>query len=341
MSFITHFVDLFLQSAPWLLLGLFIAGLIKQLIPESWVKKQLGQGNRIVRAAFIGAPLPLCSCGVIPTAMAVRRAGASKASTASFLVATPETGVDSLSITYSLMGPVMTIARPISAIISAIVTGNLVKTFIEETPPTSPEIPKSCCSGTPPPDPTLAEKFINGIRYGFGRLLGDFVNWLLVGLIVAALIQTFVPGDWLTRYGSGPLGMALMVIIAIPMYVCATASTPIAAGLMLGGVSPGAALVFMLAGPATNIATMAVVRQELGNRSLVAYLAGVIGSALLMGLALDALESYFNWQLIVRSGAHEHVGMIGFSSGIALTLLIAYQYIKKLPARLKPTQPAS
>ncbi|PID43249.1 MAG: hypothetical protein CSA52_00535 [Gammaproteobacteria bacterium] len=341
MDFINHFIDLFLKSAPWLLLGLFIAGQIKQLIPDSWVKKQLGQGNRIFRAALIGAPLPLCSCGVIPTAMAVRRAGASKASTASFLVATPETGVDSLSVTYSLMGPVMAIARPISAIISAVITGNLVKAFVEETPPTTPETHSSCCGSKSKVELTVMEKFVSGLKYGFGQLLGDFLNWLMVGLIVAALIQAFVSGDWLAQYGSGPLGMMLMVMIAIPMYVCATASTPIAAGLMLGGVSPGAALVFMLAGPATNIATMAVVRQELGNRALAAYLAGVVGSALIMGLALDALASHYGWQLVVSTGAQEHTGMLTVLSGIALALLIIYQYGKKLPDRFKPNRVAS
>ncbi len=336
MNLFENFMLLFLESAPWLLLGLFIAGQIKQLVPENWIKQQLGKGRQIWKAAFIGAPLPLCSCGVIPTAMALRRAGASKASTASFLVATPETGVDSVSVTYALMGPVMAIARPVSAIFSAVMTGSLVHQVATEDSPSPEQSGHCCCGGAKKIPPTIWQKFVAGLQYGFGRLLGDFVGWLLIGLFVAAAIHTFIPQDWLARFGSGPIGMGLMVIVAIPMYVCATASTPIAAGLMLAGISPGAALVFMLAGPATNIATMAVVKNELGMRSLIAYLVGVIGSALLMGTLLDYLVR--NWQLTVHmsTGQHQHFGWLAYLSGIVLAGMIALQYAKRLPASYRP-----
>ena len=270
---LTNFVALFTESAPFLLIGLFLSGIIRLVIPDKWINKVLGKDSSVVTAALIGTPLPLCSCSVIPAAMGIRRAGASKASTASFMVATPETGIDSIGVTYALMGPVMTIARPIAAIASAIMAGTLVRFWDVETPPNS-EVVKSCCKSAnkETTDVGFLAKTKAVIQYGFGKLLSDFMGWLLVGLFFAALIQTFVPASLLSEYGSGVPAMILIILISIPMYICATASTPIAAGMMLAGISPGAALVFMLAGPATNIATLMVVKNELGFRSLIGYL---------------------------------------------------------------------
>lgn len=328
-----NFYHLFTESAPFLIIGLVLAGVIRTMVPDKVIEKTLGKDASVATAAVIGAPIPLCSCSVIPTAMGIRRAGATKASTASFLVATPETGVDSVGVTLALMGPIMAIIRPISAIGSAIVAGSLVKWWDVETPPTNAPV-KKCCGGknkASPEKPTYFEQFKTSVNYGFGKLLSDFMNWLLIGLFFAALIQTFVPASLMAQYGSGLLAMTIMVVISIPMYICATASTPIAAGLMLSGVSPGAALVFMMAGPATNIATLMVVKNELGSRSLAAYLFGVIASAIGFGLLTDVLLNWWGVSIQVTAGEHSDMMSIFYTlSSVILALLIVRQYLKKL-----------
>jgi uncharacterized membrane protein YraQ (UPF0718 family) len=330
MSLIDNFILLFTESAPYLLLGLLLAGIIRMLVPDRWITKFLGENSSVVTAAIIGTPLPLCSCSVIPTAIGIRRAGASKASTASFMVATPETGVDSIGVTFALMGPVMAIARPISAILSAIVAGTLVRLWDTETPPVAEEAVKSCCGGGKKEELGFWQKMKNAVVYGYGKLLSDFMGWLLVGLSFAALIQTFVPPTLLSEYGNGIFAMLIAVVISIPMYICATASTPVAAGLMLSGISPGAALVFMLTGPATNIATLMVVKNELGMRSLIGYLTGVIVTALAMGLTLDWMVEYFQLTIEVSQGEHGDMSSLLYSaSAIILAGLIVWQYAKK------------
>ena len=331
---VINFVALFTESAPFLLMGLFLSGIIRLVIPDKWINKVLGKDSSVITAALIGTPLPLCSCSVIPAAMGIRRAGASKASTASFMVATPETGVDSIGVTYALMGPVMAIARPIAAITSAIVAGSLVRFWDVETPPKL-DVVKSCCknANNETSDQGFLAKTKAVIQYGFGKLLADFMGWLLVGLFFAALIQSFVPASLFSEYGSGVPAMMLIILISIPMYICATASTPIAAGMMLAGISPGAALVFMLAGPATNIATLMVVKNELGARSLFGYLFGVITSALATGLIFDALLNYYNINIAVKMGTHDEMTSVLYTiCAMFLASLIVFQYAKKFKA---------
>ncbi|MDP5030159.1 MAG: SO_0444 family Cu/Zn efflux transporter [Paraglaciecola sp.] len=332
--FVENFVQLFIESAPYLLLGMLIAGIIHQCVPPRLIEKVLGEKGSVFNAAIIGAPLPLCSCSVIPVAMGIRRSGASKASTASFLVATPETGVDSIGITYALMGPVMAIARPIAAICSAIVAGMMIQWFgVSDTRPVKkvePQKSSSCCSNKPPAKPTKWEQLKSVFTFGFGQLLRDFMVWLLIGLFFAAAVTTFVPAGFLAQYGQGVLAMLVVVLISIPMYVCATASTPIAVGLLLSGITPGAALVFMLTGPATNIATLMVIRKELGNRELVLYLASIVVSALAAGLILDYLFELFSWQLQLNMGEHsEMVSTLYQFSAVVLAGLILYQLYKR------------
>ncbi len=338
MLFMENFAYLFSESAPFLLLGMLLAGLIHQMVPKSLVEQVLGKSSSVVSAAIIGAPLPLCSCSVIPVAMGIRRNGASKASTASFLVATPETGVDSIGVTYALMGPVMAIIRPISAICSAIITGLAVKYFATER---ASELKatnegRTCCSAKPKASTSSGiDQLKSALNYGFGQLLRDFMAWLLIGLFFAALIQTFVPSGFVAQYGQGLFAMLLVTVISIPMYICATASTPVAVGLMLSGVSPGAALVFMLAGPATNIATLMVIKNELGKKELVLYLISVVSSALCAGMIVDYLFEVFSWEPSLVHGGHE--GMAGWLykySALILAGLILFQYTKKLKKRL-------
>jgi len=340
---VSNFILLFTESAPFLLLGLFLAGVIRLAVPDKWINKALGKDSSVVTAALIGTPLPLCSCSVIPAAMSIRRAGASKASTSSFMVATPETGVDSIGVTYALMGPVMAIARPISAITSAIVAGILVRFWDVETPPRTEEV-KSCCKGAnkQPESVNLVTKVKMIFQYGYGKLLADFMGWLLIGLFFAALVQTFVPASLFSEYGSGVPAMMLIILISIPMYICATASTPIAAGLMMAGISPGAALVFMLAGPATNVATLMVIKNELGARSLIGYLTGVIFTALATGLIFDALLSYFDISIAVEMGSHDDMTSLLYTlSAVILAVLIAIQYTKKAKAKIQMRETTS
>ena len=334
IEFLKNLLDLSLEAAPWLVLGLVIGGLIKAMVPTSFLQKHLsGDGLvAIVKAAIFGAPLPLCSCGVIPAALGLRRAGASKPATVSFLVSTPETGVDSVTISYALLGPFMAIVRPVAAIASAITAGLLVgrskdneqlevsnisgpveTSCSSSSCATEPVVisTSSCCSsendkgessccGTDHDTNTETEssgflkKAWAGIVYSFDTLFVDVIFWLVVGLIFAALVKTFVPVTFMAEWGSGLPAMLLMLVIGIPMYVCATASTPIAAGLLLAGVSPGTAMVFLMAGPATNISTLGVIGKELGKRALTAYLAGVGIVTLITGLLVDAMVKHWN-----------------------------------------------
>ena len=310
MIFLTSFWNLVVESAPWLLAGYLLAGIIKQVIPDHWVKGQLAQpgASSVLKAAFIGAPLPLCSCGVIPAALGIRKAGASKGATSSFLVATPETGVDSISFSYAVLGPIFAICRPVSAIISSIVAGLLVNVMDREDDMVEPEATAGhCCSSTAKEQekmPPLGARLVNAVSYGFGRMIADTAIWLVIGLGAAALITVLVPQSFFLQWGDGLLAMIVMVVVGLPMYICATASTPVAAGFLFAGVSPGAALVFMLTGPATNIATIGVIREHLGTRSLIAYLIGVIGSAIACGLILNELYSMFSWPLQLTAMEH-------------------------------------
>jgi uncharacterized membrane protein YraQ (UPF0718 family) len=343
MNLLTIFWNLVIESAPWLLLGYFIAGIIKQVIPSEWVQKQLAKPGllSITKGAFIGAPLPLCSCGVIPTALAVRKAGASKGATASFLVATPETGVDSIAFSYAMLGPVFAIARPIGALVSAVVAGVLVNTLdAEEEAVEVAPAPKSCCSMNKQPaveaSPSLGERFKQALQYGYGRMISDTAKWLVIGLVAATLVTAFVPQSFFLQWGDGVVAMLIMVVIGLPMYICATASTPVAASLLFAGVSPGAALVFMLTGPATNIATMGVIREQLGNRSLLAYLIGVIVTAIGAGLVLNQLYAAFGWELQLAAMTHgEEAALWRQLAAVALSLLVARVWLSGLRAKLR------
>jgi hypothetical protein len=345
MQFWDNFLNLALESAPWLVLGLILGGLIKNLIPVAFLNKHLRQSSfgSIAKATLFGAPLPLCSCGVVPAAVGLKQAGASRPATTSFLISTPETGVDSLSVTYALLGPIMLVARFISALFSALFTGWLVL-FAEKrrwldadsanAKPTENEHhhEHSCCSHShPEPEPEAEQssccgsccgsetatrtdakfkgiwhKIQQGMQFAFGDMLSDIIVWLIVGLVFAAAVQTFVPSDFLMQWGSGILAMLLMLVIGIPMYVCATSSTPIAVGLILAGISPGVALVFLLSGPATNIGTLGVIAKIMGRKTMLLYLFGTIISALAAGLIFDEILMETGWNIVTASQHEEH-----------------------------------
>lgn len=341
MDFLNNLLELSLEAAPWLVLGLVIGGLIKALIPTELLHKHLS-GNgfpAIVKAALFGAPLPLCSCGVIPAALGLRKAGASKPATVSFLVSTPETGIDSVSISYALLGPFMAITRPVAAIASAITAGLLVgksvdteQLLVKESTTSccaskkvEAPIENSCCSSNTseksPKAPTLIQRAWEGIVYSFVDLFEKVLFWLCIGIVFAAAVKTFVPVTFLAEWGSGLPAMLVMLVVGIPMYVCATASTPIAAGLLLAGVSPGTAMVFLMAGPATNISTLGVIGKELGRRPLIAYLTGVGVIALITGFVVDFLIVKLSID-VQGQIAHNHDMVSPIIAWAALLLLI-------------------
>ena len=317
-----------LDAAPWLLLGLLIGGLFKSLMPQAFLHRHLtrpGVGS-IFKAALLGGPLPLCSCGVIPAALGLRQAGASKPATTSFLVSTPETGVDSISITYAMMGPVMAVIRPIAALFSAMVTGLLVYFFAPESAPQNQPTTASCCQSASqaseaPEQPGLFQQALAGISYALTDLYQSILFWLVIGLLFVAAVQAFVPANWLLQWGDSWLAMLVMLFIGIPMYVCATGSTPIAAGFLLAGISPGAVLVYLLAGPATNMATLGVVQQQMGQRTMWLYLLGIISSALLLGVVVNILTDHISFTM-GHPMHHEMVpALIQWGSAVVLLLL--------------------
>ena len=348
-----------LDASFWLVIGLLIGGVFKTLIPTEFLHKHLSKPgfSSIIKAAILGAPLPLCSCGVIPAAMGLRDAGASKSATTSFLVSTPETGVDSVFITYAMMGPFMAISRPIIALSSAITTGTLVNFFdYEDELNNKKKIESSCCSSKNESQKSLqpaetdsccskdevkAENYLtktfSGVKYAFTNLLDEIIFWLAIGLLFAAIVQTFVPSDLLIKYGTGWTGMLVMLMVGIPMYVCATASTPIAAGFLLAGISPGAVIVFLMAGPATNMATLGIINQQMGRRTMFLYLFGIMSTSLLSGFAVNWLVSIND--INVAEHLTAHTGLIPFwLQMISLLLLLSLSLRKWIPKKYLKAQ---
>jgi hypothetical protein len=294
--------EIFAESALFVLFGFFAAGVLKALVPGDVVARHLGKNSAasVVKASLFGIPLPLCSCGVIPAAIGLRKQGAGKGATASFLVSVPETGVDSMAITWALLDPVMTVVRPVSAFFTAVVTGLLVNRLPEDAlVPTAPvQKEDGCCctstcggsSNTQATRPPLGQRLREGLSYAFGDLLGDIGKWLLFGIAIAGVIAYFVPDDFFVRYLGGEwLSLVVMLGVGIPLYICASASTPVAAALVLKGLSPGAALVFLLAGPATNAATITVVARYLGRSAAIIYLCSIACCSLALGWLTNRL----------------------------------------------------
>jgi len=295
--------NVLVEAGPYVLFGFFVAGLLKGFVPDSFMARHLGGKSlgAVLKAAVIGVPLPLCSCGVLPAALGLRRQGASKGATTAFMISTPETGVDSMAVTYALIDPLMTVIRPVAASLTAVFAGVLINAFpddeAEPLPMAGPADSPAACSGcgcggacSAPPAATFGGRFSAGMRYAFGEMIEDIGRWLLVGVVIAGIISALIPADALDRWvGTGLLSYLAMLVVALPLYVCATASTPIAASLLLKGLSPGAALVFLLAGPATNGATITVMLKTLGKRAAGLYVAAIVACSLVLAWATDHL----------------------------------------------------
>lgn len=321
--------DILVESAPYVLFGFFAAGILKAYLPEKLVAKHLGGSgmSSVFKASLFGVPLPLCSCGVIPAAIELRKQGAGKGASAAFLVSVPETGVDSVAITWALLDPVMTIIRSVSSLITATTTGLLINRlpddqqldFFEEIEESSCGCPaeegESCPSGQ---SESHFVRMRNGLSYAFGDLLGDIGKWLLIGIGVAGVIATMVPDDFFIRYLDNEfLSLLIMLGVGIPIYICASASTPVAAALVLKGLSPGAALVFLLAGPATNAATITVVSRYFGKAATLVYLSSIALCSLVLGWLTNLIYHWFNLD------TSQWVGRIGDASDSLLMQLSA------------------
>ncbi|MCF8041732.1 MAG: SO_0444 family Cu/Zn efflux transporter [Desulfarculaceae bacterium] len=305
------------EASIYIIFGLLVAGLLKAFLSPNFVSRNLGQGKvgPVFKAALFGLPLPLCSCGVLPAAAGLKRQGAGRGAVASFLVSTPETGVDSIALTYALLGPVMAIARPLAAIITALVTGlgmGVLKDKQEQaSAPADRTCPvDACCDGVDcAPEAhahhhSLWQRFGAGLSYARGDLWEDLAAWFWLGIILAGVIAALVPEDFLARYLGGGMGsMLIMLAVGIPLYICASASTPIAAALILKGVSPGAALVFLLAGPATNVTSLTVLVGVLGKRGTALYLVGIALGAVASGLLLDQFFALSGLSPLAVAGA--------------------------------------
>ncbi len=304
VDFFVECWKILVESAPYVLFGFFSAGILKAYLPDKLIAKHLGgqSAASVLKASIFGVPLPLCSCGVIPAAVELRKQGAGKGATAAFLVSVPETGVDSVAITWALLDPVMTILRPIFSLITAMTAGLLVNILPDNQPLVADaSADKTCCCSVAEAEDSLRKKkthfmrLRDGLTYAFGTLLGDIGKWLLIGIGVASLISTLVPADFFARYFDNEfLSLVLMLGIGIPLYICASASTPVAAALVLKGLSPGAALVFLLAGPATNAATITVVSRYLGKSAIIVYLASIAFCSLLLGWLTNIIYRSFS-----------------------------------------------
>lgn len=333
------------EMAPYLLLGFFFAGVLSVLISAEWVERHLGGRGigQVFKASLFGVPLPLCSCGVLPVAAGLRRQGASRGATTAFLLSTPQTGVDSIAVTYALLGPFLAVVRPLAALVTGVLGGGLVHGFSErgasDTTPEATPAPASACAleGCCDDEPSHRHGAMDALRYGFVTLPRDIGKALLVGVALSGVITALIAPDTLSRVlGGGIVPLLAAMAIGIPLYVCATASTPIAASLIVAGLSPGAALVFLITGPATNTAAITTLWKVIGRRSTIIYLVTVAVAALATGLAVDAVigSGFVPSTAIVPvlEGAvtgHEHHGSGGFGwwlgriSAVALLLMVA------------------
>lgn len=325
------------QMAPYLLFGFLVAGILSVCFSPQWIERHLGRPGfgPVVKASLLGIPLPLCSCGVIPVAASIRRHGASRAATTSFLLSTPQTGVDSIAITYALLGPIFAVFRPIAALITGLVGGGLVQLFGEQDGAEQSANGKNhACT-----EPCCADKESRNIvwrslYYGFVTLPRDIGAALLIGVLVAGAITAIVPANnELKPYLGGGIGSILiMMAIGVPIYVCAAASIPIAAGLIHLGASPGAALAFLISGPATNAATITTTWKLMGRRTSILYLLTIAISAIGCALLLDWIFSFVQFALPqLDSHVHQHMhegGWISAFWAIVLLAVIGFSYLR-------------
>ncbi len=351
--------NILLESSVFILFGLIVSGLLRVFLNPGAVSRHLGRGRfkSVLKASLMGIPIPLCSCGVLPAAAALKKQGANNGAVTSFLISTPESGVDSIAITYALMDPIMTVVRPVAAFVTAFVAG-ISENLLGRPDTTRSIVPDltcpvdGCCDGRNCSAEdhrnhhSLAQKIKAGFRFAFTDVWGDLAVWFLFGLLLSGIITVMIPESVFSRYMGGGMGaMLIMLAVGIPIYICATASTPIAATLILQGVSPGAALVFLMTGPATNVTSLTVLIRVLGKRATAIYLSAIALCAVGFGLLVD---------LVYRSlgiSAQAVVGQAGEAiphglelAGAILILMLSvnpvWRFIRSRLVRSKPVESA-
>jgi uncharacterized protein len=387
---ITGFVNILVESSIYLLLGFALAGVMHVVLRRTprFMNLLAQKGSRSVTlAALLGAPIPLCSCGVVPAAMTLRKRGASKGATVSFLISCPETDVVSILLTYALLGPIMAVFRPVAAVVTAIIAGRVTNIVDRDGPAPDPSpsgsegratdshwaprsgstldriephdsaapagtVPSCCCghekkeNEAGEPTEYVAEKgpLWNAFHYGFVSFFDDIIGSLLLGLLLGGLIAVLLPRFGLENLagGSSLIAMLVMLVVGIPMYVCAAASTPIAAGLVVSGLSPGTALVFLLAGPATNLGSLLVLQKQLGRRVLVAYLVCIAVISVGAGLLLDAFWGrYVIASTAVHAAQHHGEGSsLKVAAAIVLVVCAGLRFLRWFMAKLASPKPS-
>jgi uncharacterized membrane protein YraQ (UPF0718 family)/copper chaperone CopZ len=332
ITYFRELVGLVNEMSPYLLLGFLAAGLLRVVFPRKMVTRYMGQRNlrSVFNAALLGVPMPLCSCGVLPAGIGFYRNGASRGSSVSFLISTPQTGVDSILATYAMLGLPLAIIRPVVALSTGILGGILGN--VTDRGPGEKDQKDS-------PDDAHPRNLRELFRYGFVELIQDISKWLIIGMLLAALLSVLIPNDFFTStISSEYLAMLLMLLASVPLYICATGSIPIAAVLLMKGLSPGAALVLLMAGPATNIATMAVIGNTMGKRSLWVYLASIIGGAVFFGILVNEIlpREWITGALPTMGVTHVHEHMVGWfnkAASLVLGLLVINGYFLKFRSR--------
>ncbi len=331
-EYIGEFWNLTIEMAPWLLLGFLIAGVLKVYLPAQKIDKHLGNNNlsSVLKSAFLGVPMPLCSCGVIPTGVGFYKSGASAGATNSFMISTPQTGVDSIFATQALMGWPLAILRPFIAFVTGVFGGVVTNLFKIENPnklvekEITVECSDNCCSTN---EKKIKNKYNAALHFAFVEMIQDIGKWLIIGLALAALISVLVPDTFFAEYiGEGFLELLIVLIASVPLYVCATGSIPLASSLILKGISPGAAIVLLMAGPATNIATLAVVKKAIGTKFMCIYLGSIIFGALFFGFLINMIFPHdFLLEYMTAPTEHSMSGnFIQNLLGIILLGLIMY-----------------
>lgn len=326
--------ELTADMAPYLLLGFLFAGLLKVFLPQNLMNKYLGKSSfkSVLNASLLGIPLPLCSCGVLPAGISLYKNGASKGASVSFLTSTPQTGVDSILVTWSMLGLPFALIRPVAALFTGVLGGVLTNKLEDEKKYNNEDHPDF--------KPVRKKPSLKAILdYAFVEMMMDIAKWLVIGLLIAALISVIIPDNFFQDLKiSGLLGMIIILVASIPLYICATSSVPIAAVLLMKGLSPGALLVFLMAGPATNAATMTVIGNNLGKKTLWIYLSSLIAGSLLFGLFIDHFLPG-NWFLPIMGmdGTHEH-GLLpewlNYGSAILLTLLLINSFYQQFKIKM-------
>jgi len=326
---------LFGEMSPYLLFGFFFAGILHIFIDTKVISRHLGQNNflSVVKASLFGIPLPLCSCSVIPAAMSLKREGASKGAVLSFLISTPTTGVDSIFATYSLLGGFFAVYRVVASFVTGVLSGAAANFFLKKTENELVRENTSECKLCLQAEHShsIWQKIKGVFSYAFGDLIRDTGSAFIVGILIGGAIAYFVPDEFISLYlGSGWAAMFVMLLVGIPMYVCANASIPIAAALMMKGLDPGAAFVFLVAGPATNIVTMTTVARNMGRKALFVYLGAIAVSSLSLGYVLNSIYFHFYDKEAFNFILHKKILIprsVQIFAGVILLLLILYSLV--------------